>query len=221
MTKSDVDTTNMNPSKGKKAPKKLAKTISTIIPPPTVAPVVQPKSQPTIISDPFVHIQSEELSKTFFTGLTNEEVSDIRKLLASQTASSSADLEDVDLFKVETESFLGDAVKEVVFPKFLKSTQRVEEKSNLYMALHGDPKVYAQLLKLVASDQPLKPLVIKLYEPNEEETKLEIAVTYEFPTPTLLAIDFGNLSHSREKPREIRIEFNFNHFKVDDVDFYC
>lgn len=233
MTKSDVDTTNMNPSKGKRAPtKKPAKTISTIIPPPTVAPVVQPK-QPSIL-EPFVHIQSEELSKTFFTGLTNEEVSDIRKLLASQVASSSSadsedgedgesgdDLEDVDLFKVETENFLGDAVKEVVFPKFLKNTQRVEEKSNLYMALHGDPKVYAQLLKLVASDQPLKPLVIKLYEPNEEETKLEIAVTYEFPTPTLLAIDFGNLSHSREKPREIRIEFNFNHFKVDDVDFYC
>jgi len=229
VTKSDVDTTNMNPSKGKRAStKKPAKTISTIIPPPTVAPVVQPKPQPSIL-EPFVYIQSEELSKTFFTGLTNEEVSDIRKLLASQAASSADsedgesgdELEDVDLFKVETENFLGDAVKEVVFPKFLKSTQRVEEKSNLYMALHGDPKVYAQLLKLVASDQPLKPLVIKLYEPNEEETKLEIAVIYEFPTPTLLAIDFGNLSHSREKPREIRIEFNFNHFKVDDVDFYC
>ena len=82
------------------------------------------------------------------------------------------------MFKVETESFLGDAVKEVVFPKFLKSTQRVEEKSNLYMALHGDPKVYAQLLKLVASDQPLKPLVIKLsHIPERSQERFESSST--------------------------------------------
>lgn len=244
MTKTDADNSNMNTSKGKKAPVKKPKTSSTIIPPPSIQPL--PKTAASSIYDPnLVILNDERLDKLISGDLSEEEISEIRKFLAREKELHSpiivpapsdiangeqdeidceneeVDAEDIDMFMVETENFMGSAVKDVIFPKFLKNTQRVDDKSNLYLALHGEPKVYAQLLKLVASDEPLKPLVIKLYEPNADETALVVAATYSFPSPTLHAIDFGNLSHSREKPREIRIEFNFDHFKIDDVDFFC
>lgn len=221
----------------KRAPSRKTKTVSTIIPQPFPTSNPSPTEMlqsPTVITYPTVVTVGQEEKKQNVLELTSDEISSLRKMLVTFTEpllsveteeeeedDEEDELEDVDLFVVETENFLGSAVKEIIFPKFLKNTQRVDQKSNLYFSIHGEPKVYAQLLKLVASDEPLKPLVIKLYEPNEAGTDVVIAVTYEFPTPTLLAIDFGNLSHAREKPREIRVEFDFNHFKIDNVDFFC
>jgi len=41
----------------------------------------------------------------------------------------------------------------------------------------------------------------------------------EFPNPTLVAIDFGNLSTMREEPRELKVEIDFEHIIIDGIDF--
>lgn len=189
------------------------------VPPKTLKKKRPPRKKGTTKTVEIVEVSKGELDKLSEENeelkRSNEELGQALLAMASPEAQKQmAPTVYSDLFKVESKDFDGDMVKGVILPKFLMKKNKLEDKSNVILAFHGDPKLYAQLLNIVTTSKIGK-IKIHMLKNNEGE----VAATIVFPRPVVKAVDFGTLSTEREDLREVRIEIDFSDIEIDESNF--